>query len=113
MGTYLGFILTFSMLAALIPPLALVFISLKWMITATFLHLMPFRVWVKTRLIVEALALGVYYGLWVQIISLPDWGGLHARAPEAIFFTFIVGYMIIGVYYLYLKRVGFFRRVMV
>jgi len=111
MGTYLGFILTFSMLTILIPPLAFVFISVKWMVTATYLHLMPFGAWVKTRLVVEALNIGVYYNLWVRIISYPMVP--HAWAPIAIIFTFIAAYMIITVYYVYLERVGFFRRIIV
>ena len=152
MGTYLGFMLAFSLLCLLLPGISWPLLTISWMISATYLYLLPFREWVKTRVIVEATKLGSYYMGTVQlnelfqvkrrlstdiIVNLIDtniapfshtqterlaWvideslSNINSASNTAFLVPILdiaVTYSIIGLMYLHLKRIDFFRRVMV
>ena len=53
-STYFGFMTTFYILQTFYPQLLFVYVVLSWMVSAMYLNIIPFPLWVKTRLMVEA-----------------------------------------------------------
>ena len=152
MGTYLGFILVFQSLGLLIPLVSWPLLIISWMVSATYLQLLPIRDWIKTRAIIEAMALGSYYKntvelneflrtmnlgsvnvlmgffnrnavqfspieieqlAWVIDDSLSKIGAASNTAFLLPFVSVLIKYSIIVLMYLYLRRIDFFRRIMV
>lgn len=61
LSTYFGFMTTFYVLQTVYPQLLFGYVFLSWMVSAIYLKITPFPLWVKARLMVEATKIPQYY----------------------------------------------------